>query len=396
MAGESTGLSPEDLIKTADFYRTRLLEVKQKILESDRKIKELDKKISALTRQINDIKSKHENQTTSEIVVSVISKRNTSCKVQLSYIDYRAAWNTSFDLKLESLSKPLNLVNKAKVKNFTGEDWSDVDLVLSTGNPSRRIQYPNLNPWFLYYIEPAYALYEQGAAYPESVQVRAKNMRASDKMEVADGIPVSVAENISFLEYTIDEKTFIPSDQKEHEVKLNDNEIEAKYQYIAVPKIDNNVYLKADISDWEQYNLSSGDVKLFFEGTYVGKSYLNANEISDTLSISLGPDIAIALERKKLTELKKTSFFSGKKNLISGYEISLKNNKPNIVEIIIIDQIPLSTDQSMNIDVEDISGGQLNKETGIIKWTVSLKPGEQIKKRFSYTVKIPQDKKVNL
>ena len=61
---------------------------------------------------------------------------------------------------------------------------------------------------------------------------------------------------------------------------------------------------------------------MYFEGTYVGDSYLNASEVSDTLSLSLGPDIAIAAKREKLKDYKKTTFLSTKKQLSSGWEIT--------------------------------------------------------------------------
>ena len=59
-------------------------------------------------------------------------------------------------------------------------------------------------------------------------------------------------------------------------------------------------------------------------------------------------------------------------------------------------QIPLASDSQMEIEAEDLSGGKLNKETGIVEWKISLKPGEQIKKRIIYNVKIPKDKKISL
>jgi uncharacterized protein (TIGR02231 family) len=188
----------------------------------------------------------------------------------------------------------------------------------------------------------------------------------------------------------------IPSDSKPHEVKMNEISLDAKYDYIASPKLDTKVYLQASISDWSQNNFSSGEVKLYFEGTYVGNTYLDAAAVEDTMKISLGPDIALSTKREKLKDFKKTTFLSSKKQLQSGYEITIKNNKPGPVEMTIYDQIPLASDSQMEIEAEDLSGGKLNKETGIVEWKISLKPGEQIKKRIIYNVKIPKDKKISL
>ena len=67
-------------------------------------------------------------------------------------------------------------------------------------------------------------------------------------------------------------------------------------------------YLQASISDWSQNNFSSGEVKLYFEGTYVGNTYLDAAAVEDTMKISLGPDIALSTKREKLKDFKKTTF----------------------------------------------------------------------------------------
>ena len=102
------------------------------------------------------------------------------------------------------------------------------------------------------------------------------------------------------------------------------------------------------------------------------------------------------MEDKNVVFLKSFNFSLFVESAISGYEITIKNNKPGPVEMTIYDQIPLTSDSQMEIEAEDLSGGKLNKETGIVEWKISLKPGEQIKKRIIYNVKIPKDKKISL
>lgn len=394
IGGENSGLTQEQLVKVADLYRVRLLDVKQKILVSKRKIIDLDKEIKTIYSQMEESISKLGNQNTAEVVIIINSNSPGNEIFELSYIDNRASWITSFDFRLESLQKPLNLINKGKIRQYTGEDWINVNLALSTGNPQTNIQFPVINPWFLYYFENVYygQIQTKSKAFPAQTRIE-DNVRADFEENNAE---VDVKENITFMEFSLPDKISIPSDNKEHEVKLKDYEIAAEYQYIAIPKLDKNVYLQANIIDWNQYNLSSGEVKLYFEGTFVGTSVLDANLLSDTLSISLGPDIAIACKREKLKDLKKTNFLSNKKQIQSGFEISLKNNKPQAIEVVLRDQIPLSTDSEMEIETDELSGGKLNKETGIVEWKLKLQPGEQVKKKFSYTVKIPKDKRINL
>jgi uncharacterized protein (TIGR02231 family) len=256
---------------------------------------------------------------------------------------------------------------------------------------------PVVNPWFLYF-NPVYQQinYALGA---ESAPVRS-NTRPEKEKAVLDEVAIlpeaSARENLTFTEYTLADKTSIPADNNLHEVHLKSYEIPAKYHYKAVPRLDNKVYLMAEITAWDQYNLSSGAVKLFVEDTYLGDTYLNMNEVTDTLTLSLGPDIAVAAKREKVKEYQKTSFLSSKKQIQKGWELNLKNNKTTAIDVTLIDQIPLSTVDEMEIEVDELTGGTLNKETGIVEWKLTLKPGEQIKKKLTYKVKIPKDQSVNL
>lgn len=394
VSGANNGLSSVELAKTGDLYRTRLKEVKIKILESRRRIVEIDANLAKANNQLNEWTGKNKETNNGEVVVTILASKAGEDLLELLYIDHRANWISSFDLRLESIGKPLNLVSKGKITQYTGEDWKDITLVLSTGNSRQNFIAPDLQPWFLYYAQS----YAKNDNYQSGYVVQGKasenaNIRSISADEIQN---VGVKENITFTEYTLKNLLSIPSDQKQHEVKLEENEIEANYKYYTVPKIEPKVYLIADIPDWSRYNLSSGTIKLFFEGTFIGNSTLDINNVEDTLQISLGPDIGIVTKRENLKDFKKTSFLSSKKQVSVGWEITIKNNKTKTIEVTVEDQIPLSTDSEMEIKVDELSGGKLNNDNGIVTWNLTLKPGEQIKKRIAYTVKIPNSKRVVL
>jgi len=55
---------------------------------------------------------------------------------------------------VQDISKPINLQMKANVNQQSGEDWKDVKLFLSTGNPNENGTKPMLSPWYLRYYFP--------------------------------------------------------------------------------------------------------------------------------------------------------------------------------------------------------------------------------------------------
>ena len=82
----------------------------------------------------------------------------------------------------------------------------------------------------------------------------------------------------------------IPSDGKNHQVGVQEQELTSSYKYYCTPKLDLDAFLFAQVTGWEGLNLLAGPAYIYFEGTYVGESLLDLAGVGDTLDISLGRD----------------------------------------------------------------------------------------------------------
>jgi uncharacterized protein (TIGR02231 family) len=168
------------------------------------------------------------------------------------------------------------------------------------------------------------------------------------------------------------------------------------YKYYSVPRLDKDAYLLAEVSDWEKLNLLPGDANIIFEGTYVGKSFLDPASTLDTLNLTLGRDKRLVVKKEKLIDYSSTKFLGNNKIQKITYEITVKNNKKDTVRMMLKDQYPLSTNKEIEVELLDDGGAMNNAETGVLTWKLELAPGEQKKVRFSYNVKYPRDKLLNL
>lgn len=74
----------------------------------------------------------------------------------------------------------------------------------------------------------------------------------------------------------------------------------ATYKYYAAPRVDKEAFLLAEINDYSKYNLLPCEANIIFEGLYVGKTTINPNQTTDTLSLSMGRDKKISIKREKL------------------------------------------------------------------------------------------------
>ena len=202
----------------------------------------------------------------------------------------------------------------------------------------------------------------------------------------------SIDENQLNISFDIDLPYDILSNAKPHSVALKEIKVPAFYQYYAAPRAEKEAFLTAKIVDYAKFNLLPGEANIVFEGLYVGKTFINANATSDTLTLGMGRDKKIAIKREKVIDKSGVKFLSSKKEQTFTYDITIRNNKKDAIELLLKDQFPLSTEEAIETELLESSGAQINKETGVLSWTLSIKPAETKKLRLSYKVRYPKDK----
>ncbi|MEN9301683.1 MAG: hypothetical protein RL264_112 [Bacteroidota bacterium] len=171
------------------------------------------------------------------------------------------------------------------------------------------------------------------------------------------------------VEYVIGAKMSIPTDGMEHRVNIANFDLNASYEYHAVPKIDPAVYLSAQVTGWEKLNLLSGESNIYFDGTYMGKSFIDATSVKDTLSFSLGKDNKLSIERTRLKEKSKTKTIGSRQKYEVAWEIRVKNNGGASIPLVIKDQMPISNNADIKVKYGEVStGGSTDDQTKIITW----------------------------
>jgi uncharacterized protein (TIGR02231 family) len=187
----------------------------------------------------------------------------------------------------------------------------------------------------------------------------------------------------------------ILNDNKAQTVEIKDLDVPATYQYFVAPKLDKDAFLTAQIIDWEQYNLLSGEANLFFEGTFMGKTVLNTLSTEDTLNISLGRDKNVVVTRTKLKDFTKTKFLSDKRTDSRAFETTVRNKRGQPLSIIVEDQIPISVTKDIEVET-DTGNATVDAQTGKLTWKLDVPSGKDKKVKFSYTAKYPKGRKVIL
>ncbi|MBN2167048.1 MAG: mucoidy inhibitor MuiA family protein [Marinilabiliaceae bacterium] len=207
---------------------------------------------------------------------------------------------------------------------------------------------------------------------------------------------VQKVENQTTANFDIEIPYTIKSENKTIAVDMQVYEVDAAYQYYAVPKLEKDAFLLAYITNWEQYSLMEGEANIYFEDTYIGKTILDVRYATDTLELSLGRDKNVSLKREKVKDYTTKQFIGNKKEVIRDWKTIVKNNKSQEIDIVIYDQVPVSTLEEIEVEVLKTSGAKIDSEIGKVKWELKIKPREQKELELKYSVKHPKNRFLNV
>jgi len=414
--------SIELLQNTLDFYAKKMLQLNKKLLSlNKKKAVQVDIK-SKMNKRLRELKNYQKNsgllpkkkKPIHRIVVTLMANKSVNGKVFVNYLSSNAGWIPHYDFRTKKDAGKVNLNYKAKVYQNTGLDWKNVKINISTNNPYQNKTKPTLHPWYLDYAR-AYK-YESkvsgNALYNSAVARNPNNMRkqlanrgfknVADKNEdfeeliVEDELGkrsdqfVSVVRQLVSAEFKIDLPYSIKSNNDHHIVLIKNIDLEAEFKHFAVPKLDQSVYLIAQISKFDELGLVPAKANIFFDGSYMGETYVDPTSMDDTLSLSLGKDPNVQIKRKLLKKDCKEKIIGDRVERNFAYSIEVKNLKSTPVNLTLLDQIPITQNGDISIEAKNISNAKKEDRTGILEWRINLKP--KGKKVIDFKFKIKHDK----
>lgn len=402
------------LLKQAvEYYTLKMNELNKKLLQLNRSKNAKNVKKSGMQTRLNNLKNFQSTSGIQEepkgpihrLVITVSSKEVVTGKLSFSYLVSGAGWTPLYDLKSEVLTGKVNLNYKAQVFQNTGVNWEDIKLTISTNNPYMNKTKPTLHPWYIDYYTRVQETY--GGAYkyttPTPTYKQNESVSAADLEDVLNTNVartsaefVTMVDQIISAEFRIDLPYSIASNNEAHMVLIKNEDLSADFKYYTVPKIDPSVYLVAQISKLDELQLVPAKANIFFDGTYMGETYIDPRNMEDTLSLSLGKDPNIIVKRTLLKKESKEKVIGNQKERTNSFEIEIKNLKSSSIEVIVQDQIPVTTNADITIEAGDLDKAKLDPVTGILEWKIDLKTKESKKLNFSYKVKYNKDQNVSI
>lgn len=396
--GQNASLLPAEVAKMITYQKQAYLEAKTNISTLEAEKKKIDLEVNGLQYQLNGLQEGSASSS-GVLILSVMNNKPATYNFEIEYLTNTATWSSTYDIRSNGVNQPVKFVQNAAVVQTSGINWNNVNLKLSTGNPYTNSTIPELYTWNI----PPTPVYTNAAVY-KNKSMSTRSMSSASSAEVSmDKLQESSISNYVQLEenqlnvvYDISLPYTIASTGKPYNVALKDYSYNAEYTYYAVPKFAPNAYLKANVLEFKKDNLTPGSANIFFENYMIGKTYVNPQAASDTLNLGLGIDNNIVVDRKKVDKMTETSFIGSNKRYNVGYEIKVKNNKKQAIEITIEDQIPVSTEDKVSVDLGNTDNATLDKVTGKLTWKLKIPAGQSQSIKYNYTVKAPKDIQLQL
>ncbi|MCS6918026.1 MAG: mucoidy inhibitor MuiA family protein [Chitinophagales bacterium] len=391
VGGENTGVQLEQLSRVYDYYNQRMSELHRQRLDLEEKEKKASERLLRLQQQLGELNQRLQ-QPSGQVVVAVASPSTRSVRFTLILVANDAGWTPVYDMRVKDVTSPVQVSYKASVYQNTGIDWNDVRLKLSTGNPAAGAAGPTLYPWYLDFYQPVSLQEVQIVQGKNRAEIQSAPTLMEDAYSKTAADFTQVRQMQLAVEFDISLPYTILSGSKPQLVSVQDHQLPATYRYYCIPKLDDDVFLKAAISGWENLNFLPGMANVFFEGAFVGQTHINPAETGDTLSVSLGRDRSIIVKRETVKEFTRTTTFGDQVRKSMRYRLSARNNRKEAITLELIDQIPVSRQSKIEVSPDESGGAQLNKETGQLTWLLGIRPAEEQQVQFGFTVKYPKGK----
>lgn len=407
------------LADAINYYHLKMNEINLKLLKLDRSKAIITKDLTNKNKRLAELQNYNSNNNfvknppkppVHQIKITLSAKESATGRVKLSYLVNNAGWIPMYDLRSSAAANKIDLTYKAHVYQNTGIDWNGVKLSLSTNNPYANKTKPTLYPWYLDYYtyrSNQYNESQQGSknaptsAYSPDLKKAEKDRKEMEMAE--DDFDALTAQNFTKMieqlisvEYEIDLPYNIKSDNEKNMVLVNTKTLDTEYMYYAVPKVDLSVYMVARITNLGELNLIPGTANLFHDGAYLGNTYISPNTMNDTLDLSLGKDPNLVVERTLLKNDSKERVVGDKIIKTMAYQIEIKNHKTKTIKLITQDQIPVSRNKEIEVEINEISRADLDEITGILEWQFKMKPSDSKVYTIKYTVKYDKTQSVNL
>ncbi len=369
--------------------------------------RKLDRSIARKKRELNQIRTGRKASVTAQVNVALSAP--TRLRLELSYQLPGASWRPLYDARLDSETAKVGLTQIGEVRQRTGEDWSEVQLTLSTARPAASARMPYLESWFIDFAQVmplenfrSRGLLEKSEAAREGLAVlgdQAMEMEAAPEPMAAPSPVAEVVAGEFASEYRIAGAANVPADNAPHKFVIAQQSLEAALAVRVVPKVAPRAYLYAEIEYSGEAALLPGPVSVFRDGSFIGTGRLGLLRPGETHKFSFGIDDKVRVTYRLVEgERSREGLINKERRQERLYRTEVINHHARPIEITVLDQLPIPRDERIKVELLKSSTKptqtDVEERKGVLAWTETYEPGQERAVVFGYAVTYPEDESV--
>lgn len=387
------------------FMGARWNQLSQDILRIEADIAQANRQITALRNKLQQLNTPHSRESIS-LFVSVEATQPGDFTLEVSYFVNNASWKPLYDLRVDTHISKVNLTYLAEVRQSSGEDWNNAQLTLSTAKPGLGTLPPKLNPWYIDVLQPLppvppapRMMARVASSAPAGARDDATNEfalpTASFAMAAAAPVPAQtvtaeIGSDSGAVTFKVARRSDIPSDGQPHKVTVFSDDYNCQLEFIAMPKLVTQVYLRATVVNGKA-QLLPGSANIFRDNNFVGKTQLTSVAPNEEIKLNLGIDESVKVERDLVEREVDKSFLNNLRRTTFAYRITLTNLRDVETQVEVSDQLPVTRNEQIKVKLLRvqplIQPGVLN----LLEWKITIPPKTRRELYFQFQVEHSRD-----
>lgn len=402
-------LNPEDWRAAGLALQSDMDEIMKAHVTLEAKLRGVNDEIRKVREELNQLRTGR--RSTYELTIPLESRAATRLTLKLSYQIPNAGWRPLYDARLDTEDESLSLTQYGAVYQRTGEDWNDVALTLSTAQPQRGADLPDLQPWWinLWESRPVRAKTMSLAGVTDSVAMDGAVMEEMNFSAAAPQMRMEKAEfamaesvNSDFLsEYKIVGPSTVLADGSETKLMVGGFETATALAVQIKPQRSTEAYLVADMTLKGDAPLLPGRVALFRDGGFVGQASLPALRPGEDSTLSFGIDDQVIVTRKTLKDERKDGILIARGNSLTRHYLTrIENRHARPMNVIVEETIPTPKNEKISVNIlkdQTTPGYQENYDdvVGLLRWEKDLAAQSTAEVKLGWEVKWPKDQNLS-
>ncbi len=360
------------------------------------KRKDLKTQMEVLKKQMSEMESAKPREEKS-ITLSLRAAKTGPVDVLISYLVEDVSWWPSYEVRALPQSGKVEVVYSGHIRQKSGEDWNQVDLILSTASPHRSAKAPEWRPWDVRLWEERPVSLRKADRNQIALAVQQAEEAGTLDMVVAPA-PTRLESKSITAQFAVTGQRDVLSGEEPAKVLISRETFPAEMAYITIPRLSPFVYLQGKLTNSSAYPMLSGEALVYVDGDFVGRSAFTALAPGEKVDLSLGIDEGMKVKRELVKKYDSNAGVVSKKHEVEyDYRITLENYKAQAVRLTLVDQLPRSLQEE--VKVEDVKlvpdASEWNKENQKLSWNVELKPKEKKEVTIHFKVSYPRDRQIS-